>query len=730
MSTINSPAFQSFEVASFSYAEWRQRFLTIILRSACVIGLLVTITASLDAPAFLAAFYIGSYLAILVLTVGPFSYRTRAIGFLSVLYVLAISNLLETGVRIDARLFLMTMTLMAGMLFGTRAGIATIVIGIVTIAVAGFFILTGRYTIITRNPVGDLEIWIISALVLLMLESLSLLGLTLLQRGFDTAQQQSQRLLNMILAERASLERRVEERTAQLQASAEVGRAAASILDQHQLLAEIVQLITRRFNYYYAAVFTLDPTGKWLVLREGTGEAGRIMKERGHRLALGGQSMVGLAAQARQPRVAQRVDASTERFDNPLLPETQSEIALPLITGNQLLGVLNVQTTQPNAFDESIAVVLQTMANQIATALSNTQQFEQTETALKQTERLYQTSAAISEAPDAASVLQVVVDAALTDADRALLLLFDGKGTPGRWASAKVGGSWTRHPEDRPIPIGLELPVEHVPFINAATPVKPFIVQDVNDSRVEEGYRQALQRLNAQALVALALHAGGAMAGMLVLAYREARILAEQDIQPFRTLGTQMAGTLYNQRLVAETRAAAQQLDEVNRRLTGKAWQEFARSSRGLRHIDAAPGFALTPGTGPLPAQLSAPVILRHAVIGALRVEDARPDREWTPDEQALLQAVANDLSLAIENQRLIEETEKRAQRERLVAEISSKMFSQNDLESIVEIAATELGRVLQVGRAEVRIGADALVAADAAAASASGNGRSQETES
>ena len=211
--------------------------------------------------------------------------------------------------------------------------------------------------------------------------------------------------------------------------------------------------------------------------------------------------------------------------------------------------------------------------------------------------------------------------------------------------------------------------------------------------------------------------------GVLVLAYREARTLTAQDIQPFQALATQMAGALNNQRLVAETQAAAQQLDEVNQRLTGRAWHEFVRGGRVLRQIDTAPGFAPAPGTGQLPTQLAAPVTLRNTVIGALRVEDARFDREWTPDEQALLQAVASDLSLAIENQRLIEDTEKRAQRERLVAEISSKMFSQNDLESIVEIAATELGRILQVGRAEVRIGADTLAAVTPQVATEAGNG-------
>ncbi|HET7376339.1 MAG TPA: GAF domain-containing protein, partial [Anaerolineae bacterium] len=165
-----------------------------------------------------------------------------------------------------------------------------------------------------------------------------------------------------------TLEQKVESRTAQLKASFEVGQAATSILDTELLLRQIVNLIVKRFDYYYAAVFMLDDKGKYAVLREATGEAGRTLKQVKHQLEVGGQSMVGTAVSTRQARIALDVGKEAIRFANPLLPLTRSEIALPLIAGDRVLGVLDVQSRQSAAFDESSAQVLQAMANQIAVA--------------------------------------------------------------------------------------------------------------------------------------------------------------------------------------------------------------------------------------------------------------------------------------------------------------------------------------------------------------------------
>ena len=98
------------------------------------------------------------------------------------------------------------------------------------------------------------------------------------------------------------------------------------------------------------------------------------------------------------------------------------------------------------------------------------------------------------------------------------------------------------------------------------------------------------------------------------------------------------------------------------------------------------------------------PIVLRGEVLGGLQVSEAHQAREWTEDDLTFMQAVADQVALALDNARLIEETQRRAERERLVADISSRMFAANDLETIVQIAGEELGRILQVKQTTVKV--------------------------
>jgi GAF domain-containing protein len=162
-----------------------------------------------------------------------------------------------------------------------------------------------------------------------------------------------------------------------LQAAAEVSRITATILDPDRLMAEAVERIRERFDYYYVGWFVPDAEGRWMVLAAGTGEPGRIMKERGHRLEIGGQSMVGWAAAHRRARIALDVGAEPVRFANPLLPLTRSEIALPMLVRGELVGVLDIQSEQPAAFTEEDIQALQVMADQLATAWQNARLYAQ-----------------------------------------------------------------------------------------------------------------------------------------------------------------------------------------------------------------------------------------------------------------------------------------------------------------------------------------------------------------
>ncbi len=498
-----------------------------------------------------------------------------------------------------------------------------------------------------------------------------------------------------------SLETRVAMRTEQLRAGADVGQAAVSILDTNQLLREIVNLITDRFGFYYTAVFLADSTNKWAVLHEATGEAGRILKERKHQLEIGGQSMVGSVMKTRKARIALDVGDEAVRFANPLLPDTRSEIALPLVIGTRAIGALDVQSTQMAAFDEASAAVLQSMADQIAIALSNTLQFQQAQTALQRTRQLYETSTAISNAADAAGVLQQLMTSAAADADAAQILTYGPRDDAGQYDYFEVAASWATRDGMATLPAAARVPPDQIPPI-APLASEPYIIRDAADTAVPLSQQEILRSMGMRALLGYALVAGSQPIGLLLIAYRNPHMFTPAETQPLQALAGQIAVTLRNQQLVREQVTARQQLDEVNRRLTGQVWEQYARA-RGqvLRKADVGPGVQ----QDDLPSQLAAPVLIHGQEIGQLHLEDAAPDREWSPSEQALIQAVAGEVAIAIENARLIEQTERRAQREARLNQIAQQLRQTTDIHSILQTAAEQLSLALDTSHAQAHLG-------------------------
>ncbi len=163
----------------------------------------------------------------------------------------------------------------------------------------------------------------------------------------------------------------VQARTQQIAAAAEVGRAAASILDTDRLLQRVVELIRERFGYDYVSVYLLDETREFAVLREVSGEASAQIKAAGLRLAVGSQSMVGWVTTHRQARVAQNVASDAVFQADERLPDVRSEAALPLRLGEAVIGVLDVQSRQPDAFGDLDVEALQLLADQLAVAVEN-----------------------------------------------------------------------------------------------------------------------------------------------------------------------------------------------------------------------------------------------------------------------------------------------------------------------------------------------------------------------
>ncbi len=210
-----------------------------------------------------------------------------------------------------------------------------------------------------------------------------------LAQGFNSMTLQVRALVDGLERRVAERTLDVEHRSAQLQAAAQVGRAAANIRDLDQLLPLVTRLISERFGFYHVGVFLLDENQEYAVLRAANSEGGQKMLTRGHRLQVGQQGIVGFVCKQRQPRIALNVGEDAVYFSNPDLPATQSEMALPLVVGDVLLGALDVQSTEQAAFSEQDVRTLQVLADQVAIAINSARLVQQLEQVLAAERRAY-----------------------------------------------------------------------------------------------------------------------------------------------------------------------------------------------------------------------------------------------------------------------------------------------------------------------------------------------------
>lgn len=176
----------------------------------------------------------------------------------------------------------------------------------------------------------------------------------------------------------AGLEQRVADRTRAIETSSEVSRRLSTILDKKQLALAVVEEVQRAFHYYHAHIYLYDETEQNLVMVGGTGEVGQLMLGRGHKIPRG-RGLVGHAAEANQVVLVSDTQADPSWLPNPMLPDTKSELAVPIAVGVHVSGVLDVQHNIVNGLGEQDIFLLQSIANQVAVAVQNASLFTQTQ---------------------------------------------------------------------------------------------------------------------------------------------------------------------------------------------------------------------------------------------------------------------------------------------------------------------------------------------------------------
>ncbi|MGD8473590.1 MAG: GAF domain-containing protein, partial [Anaerolineae bacterium] len=409
-----------------------------------------------------------------------------------------------------------TLTVIGGLLLGGWAAVVIAELGVL----AGLVMFYARTTGILPPELLDMgpgPSWI--ALTANLIATVAVLYLATramneaLQRARRSAEEldEQRELLEQMVAERTS---DVEQRAVLVATAAEVGRAAASILDLGNLSREVVDLIRDRFDLYYAGLFLLDDTGRHAVLEAGSGEAGRTMKQQGHSLEVGGLSMVGAACARGEARIALDVGEEPVRFDNPLLPETRSEMALPLIVGDRVLGALDVQSTEPDAFSEEDVAVLQLVADQTAVAVDNARKFSEEGQLLEATSPLFRASRRLALAVTTEDIVQVIIDSiAETEADGCAVIRLSVS-PEGEVRGAALLGNWDRRGASR-LPVGMRLPAS-ASSISLDRISSLWTVEDVaqlDDS--PDNMRQFLARFGGRGFVNVPLRAAGRTLGLV-----------------------------------------------------------------------------------------------------------------------------------------------------------------------------------------------------------------------
>jgi GAF domain-containing protein/HAMP domain-containing protein len=187
-------------------------------------------------------------------------------------------------------------------------------------------------------------------------------------------------LETQVLDRTSSLERR----SRQLEATALVARETAAIRNLDEMLAYSAELISDHFDIYHTGIFLIDNVRRYAVLQAANSIGGQKMLAHGHKLEVGQSGVVGYVASTGLPRIALDVGADAYFFDNPDLPKTRSEMALPLKIRSRVIGVLDVQSTQSAAFSGPDVEVLQVLADQISLAIENARLLEQSQSAVEE----------------------------------------------------------------------------------------------------------------------------------------------------------------------------------------------------------------------------------------------------------------------------------------------------------------------------------------------------------
>ena len=576
---------------------WRQALIDRVLK-ILVLVLLPVAVGSLYAlqragiadmlPIVIVAYLILALSALL----SQISYPWRVRGFLAAIYLVGVGELIFLGWGMNARLLLLAFPLFAIIFNGVREGYITL--GIASATLLGFIAgeRAGGLPIvgaqISSGPSGWITLlvgWgLFTALGVGGLASLDYLYPRILRvvdhlrdrvREIEMEREELQERLQMLQASNLTFQRRA----MYLEASLEVSQVLSTLFEVEPLLDRAVNLITQHFGFYHTGIFLMDEAGEWAVLRAASSAGGRRMLAKGHRLRRGSDSMVGWVVEHRQPRIAADVGADAVHFENPDLPATRSEIALPLTVAGRVIGVLDVQSTEEAAFDRDDVRALEGMAGQLSVAIHNARRLSEEASLLEATSPFYRLARRLATARTEREIHTAMLSTAQDfNPMRSVLVR-------GRWV---VGEQQLSESANRSLAIAAEmrrgeLYIPEQPVLTAETAdyythvmrlaraqAEPLLIANLSNPPPELAASEALQQVieesmaatEARSLALIPIRVEETLLGALMVSYGTAHEFAPLEARLYRVLGDMGGLALDNARLLAaaQERAEREQL--------------------------------------------------------------------------------------------------------------------------------------------------------------------------
>lgn len=416
-----------------------------------------------------------------------------------------------------------------------------------------------------------------------------------------------------------------------LKAAARAAKNITTILDPYELFQHTVDIICDEFGFYYAGVFLLDEAKQNAVLRAGRGEAGKAMIKEGHKLAVGGNSMIGASIANRQGRIALDVGAEAVFFENPHLPKTRSEMALPLMVGEEVIGALTVQSTEEAAFHEEDIDALQTMADQLAIAIQNSnlhRQAERRSRLLKAANRVGKEAASILDLEQLLThTVDIICEAYglyyagifLVDPAGEFAVLRSGYGKAGKSMVA----------EGHKLKIGTESMIGACIALGEAR-----IALDVGEERV---HFKNPHLPHTRSEMALPLIYGGRALGAVTIQSSEEHAFGEDDITTLLTMAEHLAVAINNARLIEDLKEAHNEI------LRNKVFEALTTASTEAIHWI---------GNKTLPISLTVARLREETADGKVDMISLREDLDMISESAAQIIQVKEQLIGAVREMR------------------------------------------------------------------------------